>query len=264
MLDDFFIRALIAGVGTAITAGWLGTFVVWRRMAYFGDATAHAAVLGVALALGFQISTLIGVCLTAGGMAVLLWALHGRGFSVDTLLGVLSHGALAIGLLAVAMVPGPRVSLDSYLFGDILTVSKMDLIVIWCGLAVVAGVLWWRWSALVTSTVSPDLAYAAGIDPRREQLILSLLLAGVVAVSIKVVGALLITALLIIPAAAARNVARTPEMMAVIAALIGGASAIGGLHASLWFDAPAGPPIVVAAVVLFAAGVVLRPVFIRR
>ena len=262
MLDDFFIRALIAGVGTGITAGWLGSFVVWRRMAYIGDATAHAAVLGVALALGFGASILVGVILTAGSMAVLLWALNGRGISEDTLLGVLSHGALACGLLAVAFVPGPRVSLETYLFGDILTVSRGDLGVIWGALLVVGGVLWWRWSAIVTATISPDLAHSSGIDPRREQLVLALLLAGIVAVSIKVVGALLITALLIIPAAAARNMARTPEAMAICAAAIGGFSALGGLHASLWFDAPAGPPIVVMAAALFCVGLAARP-FLR-
>lgn len=258
MLSDFIIRAALAGVGTAIAAGFLGSFVVWRRMAYFGDATAHAAVLGVAIALGFQVSILGSVGVVAVLMAVGLWALTGRGFAADTVLGVLSHGALALGLLAVALVPSARVDLDTYLFGDVLTVSKTDLAVIWGGAAVVVGVLAWRWSRMLTATVSPDLAYAAGIDPRREQLILTLLLAGVVAVSIKVVGALLITALLIIPAAAARNLSRTPEAMAVIAVLCGIIAALGGVGLSFTLNTQAGPSIVCTAATLFVLSLLRR------
>ena len=258
MLSDFIMRAALAGVGTAIAAGFLGSFVVWRRMAYFGDATAHAAVLGVAIALGFQVSILGSVGVVAVLMAVGLWALTGRGFAADTVLGVLSHGALALGLLAVALVPSARVDLDTYLFGDVLTVSKTDLAVIWGGAAVVVGVLAWRWSQMLTATVSPDLAYAAGIDPRREQLILTLLLAGVVAVSIKVVGALLITALLIIPAAAARNLSRTPEAMAVIAVICGIIAALGGVGLSFTLNTQAGPSIVCTAAALFVLSLLRR------
>ena len=258
MLSDFIMRAALAGVGTAIAAGFLGSFVVWRRMAYFGDATAHAAVLGVAIALGFQVSILGSVGVVAVLMAVGLWALTGRGFAADTVLGVLSHGALALGLLAVALVPSARVDLDTYLFGDVLTVSKTDLAVIWGGAAVVVGVLAWRWSRMLTATVSPDLAYAADIDPRREQLILTLLLAGVVAVSIKVVGALLITALLIIPAAAARNLSRTPEAMAVIAVLCGIIAALGGVGLSFTLNTQAGPSIVCTAAALFVLSLLRR------
>ncbi len=258
MLSDFIMRAALAGVGTAVAAGFLGSFVVWRRMAYFGDATAHAAVLGVAIALGFQVSILGSVGVVAVLMAVGLWALTGRGFAADTVLGVLSHGALALGLLAVALVPSARVDLDTYLFGDVLTVSKTDLAVIWGGAAVVVGVLAWRWSRMLTATVSPDLAYAAGIDPRREQLILTLLLAGVVAVSIKVVGALLITALLIIPAAAARNLSRTPEAMAVIAVICGIIAALGGVGLSFTLNTQAGPSIVCTAAALFVLSLLRR------
>ena len=258
MLSDFIMRAALAGVGTAIAAGFLGSFVVWRRMAYFGDATAHAAVLGVAIALGFQVSILGSVGVVAVLMAVGLWALTGRGFAADTVLGVLSHGALALGLLAVALVPSARVDLDTYLFGDVLTVSKTDLAVIWGGAAVVVGVLAWRWSRMLTATVSPDLAYAAGIDPRREQLILTLLLAGDVAVSIKVVGALLITALLIIPAAAARNLSRTPEAMAVIAVVCGIIAALGGVGLSFTLNTQAGPSIVCTAAALFVLSLLRR------
>ena len=171
---------------------------------------------------------------------------------------VLAHGALALGLVAVALLPGVRINLETYLFGDVLTVSRFDLVVIWGGALVVAGVLWFHWSALLTATLNPDLATAAGIDPRREQLVLTLLLAAVVAVSIKVVGALLITALLIIPAAAARTFARTPEAMAVLATLIGAISALGGLFMALRLDTPVGPSIVCVAAGIFAVATLGR------
>lgn len=252
MLDDFLVRAALAGVGTAVAAGLLGCFVVWRRMAYFGDAMAHAAILGVALSLGFEVSIFLGVILTAVAMAFLFLGLTGRGQSADAALGVLAHGGLALGLVAVTLVPGQRVSLDAYLFGNVLTVSRLDLAVIWGGAAVVLFMVWRHWSALLTSTLSPDLAHAAGIDPRREELVLTLLLALVVAVAIKVVGALLITALLIIPAATARSYARTPERMAVLAVMVGALSALGGLQLALMADTPVGPSIVCVAVGLFA------------
>ncbi|WP_342076296.1 metal ABC transporter permease [Yoonia sp. SS1-5] len=251
MLDDFLIRAALAGVGTAIIAGLLGCFVVWRRMAYFGDATAHAAVLGVALALAFKVSIIAGVGLVAVVMALIIHWLSDKGHAVDTLLGVLAHAALALGLVAVTLIPGQRVDLDAYLFGDVLTVTQGDLGVIWGGVLIVGFILWRRWAAMLTATLSPDLAHAAGIDPRREQLILTLMLAGVVAVSIKVVGALLITALLIIPAATARRFVHTPERMALLSVCIGAMAALGGLQMALALDTPIGPSIICIAALMF-------------
>jgi zinc transport system permease protein len=257
MLDDFLIRAALAGLGTAVAAGLMGCFVLWRRMAYFGDATAHAAILGVAVALAFDVSVTFGILAIAGLMAAAIHGLTGRAFGMDTVLGVLAHGALALGLVAVALIPGARVNLDAYLFGDVLTVSRTDLGLIWAGAAVVGGVILWHWRALLTATLSPDLAHAAGIDPRRMQLILTLMLALVVAVAIQVVGALLITAMLIIPAAAARGLSRTPEAMAALAVGIGGLSVLGGLRFALTMDTPVGPSIVVVAAFCFALSLVL-------
>ncbi len=253
MLDDFLLRAALAGLGVALAAAPLGCFVVWRRMAYFGDATAHAAILGVALALAFSTSVFASALVVALLMATAVSALSGRGHAVDTLLGVMAHAALAFGLVAVSLLSGIRVDLMAYLFGDILAVNAADLAVIWSGAALVLALLAWRWSALLTATLNDDLAYAGGIDPRREQLVLTVALAVVVAVAIKVVGVLLIAAMLIIPAAAARPFARTPEMMALIAALVGAVSALGGLQAAFVFDTPTGPTIVSLAAILFVA-----------
>ncbi|AUQ60650.1 iron chelate uptake ABC transporter family permease subunit [Phaeobacter inhibens] len=252
ILDSFLIRAALAGVGVAIAAAPLGCFVVWRRMAYFGDATAHASILGIALALSFDTSIFVGVLATALIMATVVSTLSGRGYAVDTLLGVLAHSSLAFGLVAVSFLQGVRLDLMAYLFGDILAVNANDLMVIWGGALLVVGLLWWRWSALLTATLNPDLAHAAGIDPRREQLVLTLALAVVVAVAIKVVGVLLIAALLIIPAATARPFAATPERMTIIAAVTGAISALGGLQLAFMFDTPTGPTIVCLAACLFA------------
>jgi zinc transport system permease protein len=258
MLDDFMTRATLAGVGVAFAAAPLGCFVVWRRMAYFGDATAHAAILGVALALALEISIFAGAMAVALVMALTVTLLTGRGYAMDTLLGVLAHSALAFGLVAVSFLSGVRIDLMAYLFGDILAVSRGDLAVIWGGALCVIALIAWRWSALLTSTLNEELAYASGLNPKREQVFLTVALAITVAVAIKVVGVLLIAAMLIIPAAAARGLSRTPEAMAGIAAAIGAISAVAGLQGAYLFDTPAGPSIVCVAAILFAALNILR------
>ena len=245
MIDDFMMRALLAGLGVALVSAPLGCFVVWRRMAYFGDATAHAAMLGVALSLAIETDVFLGALIIASLMAWITTRLSGRNYTTDTLLGVLSHSFLAMGLVIVAFVEGVRIDLMAYLFGDILAVSKFDLSVIWIGAFAVLGLISWRWKPLFLATINEDLSYASGCrQEKREQLILTVALGVTVAVSIKVVGVLLITAMLIIPAAAARNLARNPEMMAIVACLISCGSVYSGLEASYAYDTPPGPTIV--------------------
>jgi zinc transport system permease protein len=251
MLNDFLIRAALAGLGVALAAAPLGCFVVWRRMAYFGEATAHAAILGVALALSFGLPILPSVLVAALVMASAVSSLTGRGHAVDTVLGVMAHSSLAAGLVAVALLADVRLDLMAFLFGDILAVTRGDLAVIWGGAALVLALMAWRWPALLLATLNPDLARASGINPRREDLGMTLALALVVAMAIKVVGVLLIAALLVIPAAAARPLSRTPEAMAIWATLIGGAAALGGLWAAFVLDTPTGPSIVSVAAILF-------------
>lgn len=258
LLDSFLVRAALAGLGVALAAAPLGCFVVWRRMAYFGDATAHAAILGVALALAFTLPVFLGALMMALALGVAVTLLSHRGLAVDTALGVLAHSSLAFGLVAASFLTDVRVDLMALLFGDILAVSRADLAVIWSGGALVIALLLWRWSGLLVSTLSAELASAAGIDARREQLILTIALAVVVAVAIKVVGALLIAALLIIPAAAARPLAETPERMALVAAGIGAIAALGGLWLAWELDTPAGPSIVCVAAGVFAITGVAR------
>lgn len=251
MLDDFLVRAGLAAVGLSLATGPLGSFVVWRRMAYFGDATAHAAILGVALSFAFNLPLYAGILLVAIAIALIISSLAGRGHQIDTALGVMAHSALALGLVAVSFLPDVRVDLQSYLFGDILSVGWMDVAWVWAGSVFVLALILWRWSGLVTATVNEELAQASGINPRHERLVLTLALALTVALSIKIVGALLIAALLIIPPAAARSLSRTPEAMAAWAVLVGAISVAAGLGGSLRYDTPAGPSIVVAAFALF-------------
>ncbi len=252
-LDDFLARAVIAGIGVALIAGPLGCFVVWRRMAYFGDASAHAALLGVALAMAFSLPILVGVLAITLAMAAGTAVLASGRYAIDTVLGVAAHAALAAGLVALAFIDQVRVDLMAYLFGDVLAVSTTDIGVVW-GSALLIGLLLWRfWDSLLNATINEELCWAEGDNPGRARLLLNLLLAGLIAIAMKIVGVLLITAMLIIPAAAARPVARTPEAMAVMAALIGMLSVFAGLRGSLAFDIPAGPAIAVAAAICFVA-----------
>lgn len=250
-LDDFLMRALLAGIGVALIAGPLGCFVVWRRMAYFGDASAHAALLGVALALLTDLPILAGVLVITLTMAAGTAALANGRYSMDTMLGVAAHAALAAGLVALALLDGVRVDLMAYLFGDVLAVSVADLAVIWGGAAVVGLLLWHFWRNLLNATLNEELAFAEGGNPTRYRLLLNLLLAFLIAIAMKIVGVLLITAMLIIPAAAARPLAKTPEGMVAIAAAIGVLAVAVGLRGSITFDTPTGPTIAVAAALAF-------------
>lgn len=257
-MDEFLIRAGLAGIAMALAAGPLGCFIVWRRMAYFGDATAHAAILGVALALMADLPILLGTAGAALAMALLVSRLVARGHGMDTALGVIAHGALAVGLLALYTWGGAAIRVESYLFGEILLVGWRDLAMMYAGAAVVLALLIWRWQRLVTATLSEDLAHSSGIDPETERVVITVALALVVALALKAVGALLIGSMLIIPAAAARGIARGPEAMAVLAVALGALSALGGLGLSVWLDAPAGPAIVTVALVIFVLSLLPR------
>lgn len=258
-MDDFLIRALIAGAGVALVAGPLGCFVVWRRMAYFGDTMAHAALLGVALSLLMQVHLTLAVfVVTALSSLALYWLEQKRTLPIDTLLGILAHSTLALGIVLVSLMDNVRVDLASYLFGDILAVSQTDIIVIWVGGAVAVAVLAAIWQPLLAATVSEELAEAEGLKPARARVFFMLAMALIIAIAMKLVGILLITSLLIIPAATARRFAGSPEQMAVLAALTGVISVAGGLAGSLAWDTPSGPSIVVAALFAFLLSLIFK------
>jgi len=251
-MDEFLLRALAAGLGLALVAGPFGCFVVWRRMAYFGDTLAHSALLGVVLGMVAGLSPSLGIAVLAVALAVVLGLSQGqKKLASDTVLGIVSHGALAAGLVALSLLDDVRVNLVGWLLGDILAVGWIDVAVIWGGGAVALLALWKLWPSLLATTIDEDLAAAEGHDVTRARLGLMLLIALVVAGAMKVVGVLLVTALLIVPAAAARALARTPEQMALWASVLGVVAVICGLGGSWRFDTPSGPSVVLAAVVLF-------------
>lgn len=252
MLDDFFIRALIAGVGVAILAAPLGCFIVWRRLAYFGDTLAHAALLGVALGLLLNINISLSVFVLPLLLAATLWVLEKRTFvSSDALLGLMSHSTLALGLVLLSFITTTRVDLNALLFGDILAVSKQDILQIYGGGAVALVVLAFIWRPLFATTVNMEIAKAEGQNPERMRICFLFLLAFVIAIAMKIVGVLLITALLIIPATTSRQFASSPIQMACIGSIFGVLAVVAGLYSSLNFDTPTGPSIVVASLVLF-------------
>ena len=252
VMNDFLLNALLAGTGLALIAGPLGSFVVWRRMAYFGDTLAHSALLGVALGYLFAIDLNLAVIATCVAIALLVVLLreHQR-FADDTLLGILAHSALSLGLIALAVMETVRVDLVSYLFGDVLAVTTRDLVWIYSGCLVAGSVLMLIWRPLLRVTIHDELARVEGVNAMLVIIVFMLLLAIVIALAMKVVGILLITSLLIIPPAVARRFTATPESMAILAAVIGCLSVYLGLAGSLVWDLPTGPAIVVGAAVLF-------------
>ena len=260
MLEDFFFRALLGGIGVAIIAGPVGCFIIWRRLAYFGDTLSHSALLGVAIALLLELNITLSVFFISLIVSLLLLLLQKRAsLSSDALLGLLAHATLAVGLVVLAFMTWVRVDLMGFLFGDILAVTTNDLAVIWFGgLAVLIG-LSFIWRRLFAATVNYELAKAEGAKPDFTNIVFMVLVAAVIAVSMKLVGVLLITALLIIPAATARRFSTSPEHMAIIAAAIGALSVVVGLNGSMQWDTPAGPSIVVAALAGFIISVLPMP-----
>ena len=265
MFDDFVLRALIAGAGIALIAGPLGCFVVWRRMAYFGDSLAHSALLGIALGLITGLNSNLGTVVVCSVFAVLLlWLQHIRVLATDTLLGILAHAALSIGMVVLSFVDNQRFDLHAYLFGDILTVTVHDIYWIFGGGFVVLFLLIKNWSSLTLMTLHEDLARAEGVKTFWVNLILVLLMTIVVAVSIRIVGILLITSLLTIPAATARHFVRSPEAMAVGASILGLIAVFGGIYGSAFLDTPTGPSIVSVATLLFVVIVPIASVLSYR
>jgi len=256
---DFLLYAVLAGVGLTLMTSSLGAFVVWRRMAYFGDTLAHAALLGVAL--GFMLhmaEPLIAITLTCLFFGFLLMLLERRPqLARDSILGILSHSALALGVILVASMPSFRADLFGYLFGDILAVSPKDLVVLYVAVIAVLILLALNWKNFIAMMIHQELAKVEGVPVEKLQLLFVVMLAIVIAIAMKLLGVLLITAMLIIPPVTARPFSKTPEQMVVMGTVVGVLSVLIGLAASWGLDTPAGPSIVVAASAQFAVSQVV-------
>ena len=252
MFDDFFIRALVAGLGVAIVTGPLGCFVVWRRLSYFGDTLAHSALLGVTMAYSLQFNIALSVFIISSIIAIILIQLQKKtNLPGDALLGLLAHSSLAVGLVVVGFLTFIRFDIMGLLFGDILAVTLNDIIIIWFGGALILIILKLIWRPLFASTVNYELAEAEGLNPDRAKAIFTILMAAIIAISIKMVGLLLITGMLIIPAAMARNISDSPIKMVIFSIIGGVLSVIIGLFTSLEFNTSSGPSIIAAALFLF-------------
>ena len=252
MLDDFFIRALIAGIGIALVTGPLGCFIIWRRLSFFGDTLAHAALLGVTMAVFFEINIAFSVFLISSVVALILIKLQkSTKLPGDALLGLLAHSSLAVGLVVIGFLTSIRFDVMGLLFGDILAVNQNDLLLIWIGGAFILLILKFIWKPLFASTVNHELAEAEGMEPNKFNAIFTVLMAAVIAISIKIVGLLLITGMLIMPAAMGRNLSNNPQQMVKLSVIGGLLSVIIGLFSSLQFNTPSGPSIITAALILF-------------
>ena len=252
MMPDFVLYAILAGAALAVVAGPLGSFVVWRRMSYFGETLSHAALMGIALGLLMEFNlqlSIIVVCVLCAGLLILLE--KKRTLALDSLLGILAHGSLAIGIVLLSLSTRTRINLEAYLFGELLTISLTDLAWVLGICTLVLSVLWYNWNNFLAVTVHRELAQIEGINTARCHGLLILLMAMLIAVAMKIVGVLLITSLLIIPPAAARQLAKTPEQMAILASALGSLSVVVGLLLAFTLDIPAGPAIVLAATLGF-------------
>ncbi len=257
MLDDFFIRALLAGLGIALITGPLGCFVVWRRLSFFAGTLAHSAFLGVTMAVFFEISIAFSVFVISSVIAIMLLKLQkDTKLPSDALLGLLAHSSLAVGLVVVGFLTSIRFDIMGLLFGDILAVNQNDLLFIWIGGASILLILKMIWKPLFASTVNHELAEAEGMKPDKMNAIFTILMAAIIAISIKIVGLLLITGMLIIPAATARNISSNPQQMIKLSILGGLMSVLIGLFSSLEFNTASGPSIITAALILFCLSLI--------
>ena len=263
IIDPFILRGLLAGMAVALVTGTVGCFVVWRRMSYFGDSLAHASLLGVALGVLIGIGANAGIVFTSLLFGfLLLWLQQSKDLPTDTLLGVLSHFALSISIIIISLNK-IKIDLHSFLFGDILTVTSNDLWWMYFGGIIVLILIFLNWSSLILVTIDEDLAKAEGINPLFVNLLLTTILTIVVAISVKIIGILLITSMLIIPAAASKRLVNSPESMALLATVFGILSVILGIFLSVEIDTPSGPTIVVVSSFLFL-GVTFLSLFFKK
>lgn len=256
---EILFPAWLAGVFLTFITAPLGAFVVWRKMAYFGDTLSHSALLGVALGIFLQIDPYIAVILMTVILALcLVWLEQHSTHSADTLLGIIAHCSLSLGVITISLLDNVRVDLMSYLFGDLLAIGFNDVLFISIGVIGIATLLALYWKKLLAITVSPELAQIEGLNVARLRLLLMLLTALTIALSMKFVGALIITSLLIIPSATARRFAKTPETMVIYAIGLSILSVSGGLLLSALKDTPAGPSVVVCAGTLFLLSLIKK------
>lgn len=263
LYEPFLLRALAATFGLAIIAAPLGCAVVWQRMAYFGETIAQASLIGVALALALNADTTISIAAVALALAGLVMAAtRQKTVPTDSILGLLHHGALALGVIATALLKGPSVDLMGYLFGDVYAISTAGLFWVYGGGALVLAGLAALWTPVIRISLHEDLAAAEGVRCETVRMAFMCLLAITIAMAIQIAGILLSIAFLVVPAVAARPFAATPERMALLSAAVSIAAVLIGTGMSVSYDIPGGPAIVLIMVLI--AGASLTVSSLRR
>lgn len=262
---EFLLYPAIAGITIALLAGPLGVFMIWRRIAFVGDTIAHSSLLGVSLALWWNWNPFAGVFLVAILIALLASQDdQGKVLGSDTILGLISHATLAGGIIVSTSLVPFRVDLLGYLYGDILSISPNELT-----LMVVVGVLLlslliYLWRQFLAVSLHRQLAAVAGINVKVINIMYLLSVAVAIGIGMRLVGILLITALLIVPAASGRFFSYSPEDMAIRASILGVVAVVAGLIASLLLDWPSGPTIVFVSILIWFICYILHSITQRR
>ena len=250
-LDDFMVRAVIAGLIMVTIAAPMGCLMVWQRLAFLSDTLGHAAVMGVGLGLLLQLQPIFGVLAVA--LLIVFSLSRVTSFNTalsETTLAIISHTGLAGGIILVGLLPANTVNLEAILFGDLLATTTTDLASLLITTVLLLFVLLHHWRGFVAVSVSREMAQAEGIEVRKVQFLMYIMIALLVAVMMKVMGVLLIAAMLVIPTTSARLLSRSPEQMVLISALYGLGALGGGITGSFHFDWQTGPAIVVSATAL--------------
>ena len=259
LLDDFVVRSVIAGLLMITIAAPMGCLMVWQRLAFLSDTLGHAAVLGVGLGLWLQLHPMVGVLAVVVLIVISLSRVVSFNNALsETTLAVISHSGLAAGLILLGTMPSQTISLESILFGDLLATTVTDLGLIFATVVILVFLLLQHWRSFVAVSVSREVAQAEGIEVRRLQFLMYLMIALLVAVMMKVMGVLLIAAVLVIPTSSARLLSKSPEQMVLISALFGAASLGGGMLSSFQFDWQTGPAIVLSAAVLLIVTLLVK------
>ena len=251
--EAYMQRALLTALLLAPLCGLLGVFVTARRMAFFSDTISHAALAGIAVGfwLGFTDPTLPMIAVSLGVAVLMLWLREKTDLLNDTIMALLLSGSVAFGIVVLSLLKGYRGELHRYLFGDILSVGPQEVGIAVAVTAIVGTAVFARLNALALLTAHEDLAHVSGISVRWLNYAFVLVLTVVVELSIRLLGIILVTSLLVIPPATARNLARNLRQQLILAIIVGALGGAGGVALSFQFDLPCGPAIVLTCLGLF-------------
>ena len=261
-LDDFLVRSVIAGLIMVVIAAPMGCLMVWQRLAFLSDTLGHAAVMGVGLGLLLEVTPVFGVLAVALLIVFSLNRVNSFNSALsETTLAIISHTGLAGGIILVGLLPAQSVNLEAILFGDLLATTSADLTRLLITTVVLLLLLLHHWRSFVAVSVSREIAQAEGIEVRKVQFLMYIMIALLVAVMMKVMGVLLIAAMLVIPTTSARLFSRSPEQMVAVSALYGLGALVGGISSSFQFDWQTGPAIVVSATMLLLVTLAITRIF---